>query len=184
MAFLPLWLHEHNLQFKEKESNQQRAAAEPVSLHTVLFPSLGSVNRTPRVGLSAEKSQKHNQRNPYQVKPTWFNYFSRRIFNHNLTSIKVLKCELKSTQCFNKSNLVCHMQIIHIPLEHLGNKGDLLSSTAITTPPDSLLRVHNCYLSLKFNVRATASVWSEPDSINSDGLTCLETLCQTKCHLK
>lgn len=127
------------------------------------FPSLGSVNRTTRVALSAEESQKHKQRNPYQLKPTWFNYFSRRIFNHNLTSIKVLKCELKSTQCFNKSNLVCHMQIIHIPMEHLENKGDVHSSTRITTPPDSLLRVHY-YLSLKFNVRATAFVWSELDS--------------------
>jgi len=74
------------------------------------------------MGLSVQESQKHSQRSPYQVRLTWFNYFSRRIFNHNLTSIKVLKCELKSTQCFNKSNLMCHMQVVPIPLEHLKNK--------------------------------------------------------------
>lgn len=106
------------------------------------------------MGLSAKEAQKRKHRNPDQVKPTWFNYFSRRIFNHNLTSIKVLKCELKPTQCFNKSNLVCHVQIIDIPLEHLESKGDVLSNTIITTPPDSLWRIHY-YLSLKFHVRAT-----------------------------
>lgn len=50
---------------------------------------------------------------------TWFNYFSRGVFHHNLTSIKVFKCELKSTQSFNKSYLVCHVQIIPVSLEHL-----------------------------------------------------------------
>lgn len=73
------------------------------------------------MGFSVQESQNHSQ-SPYQVKLTWFNYFSRRIFNHNLTSIKVLKCELKSTQCFNQSNLMCHVQVIPIPLEHLKSK--------------------------------------------------------------
>lgn len=53
---------------------------------------------------------------------TWFNYFARGVFHHNLTSIKMLKCELKSTQSFHKSYLICHMQIIPVSLEHLGTK--------------------------------------------------------------
>lgn len=60
----------------------------------------------------------HTKSGPF----TWFNYFSWRIFHHNLTSIKVLKCELKATQCFNKSYLVCHVQVISISLEHLGKE--------------------------------------------------------------
>lgn len=50
---------------------------------------------------------------------TRFDYFARRVFHHNLTSIKVLECELKSTQSFDESNLICHVQIIPISLEHL-----------------------------------------------------------------
>lgn len=62
---------------------------------------------------------------------TWLNYFSWRVFHHNLTSIKVLKCELKATQCFNKSYLVCHVQVIPISLEYLGEMKKSLATTGV-----------------------------------------------------
>ena len=60
---------------------------------------------------------------------SWFNYFARGVFHHNLTSIKVLKCELKPTKSFNKSYLICHVQIIPISLEHLQMKQTRNSGT-------------------------------------------------------
>lgn len=67
-----------------------------------------------------QMAKKHTESQIRQkLRLTRFDYFARGVFHHNLTSIKVLECELKSTQSFDKSNLICHVQIIPISLEHL-----------------------------------------------------------------
>lgn len=75
-----------------------------------------------KIFLKSVRRRKNFQNNSIRVF-TWLNYFSWGIFHHNLACIKVLKCELKATQGFNKSNLVGHVQIISISLEHLGERG-------------------------------------------------------------
>ena len=80
---------------------------------------------------------------------SWFNYFARGVFHHNLASIKVLKCELESTKSFNKSYLICHVQIIPISLEHLQRKHTR------TSPTMEACFAVLCYLSQFQNLNST-----------------------------
>lgn len=90
---------------------------------------------------------------------TWFDYFSRGVLDHDLAPIKVLKCELKATESLYQSDLVRHVQVVSVSLEHLGKQsewgGGFISSKAretqagrsVTVPnkqPSSSLRPFSC----------------------------------------
>lgn len=79
--------------------------------------------------------------------------FAGRVLHHDLTGIEVLERELEAAERLHEAYLVRHVQVVAVPLEHLGGSSRHISSRRSHT---AMLRASNRPHNFHFTIQCKA----------------------------